>query len=149
MGGNNLDFYTLFTLVDITQTGVINNVYGGDMSRDQQRNWETVIQTIGLRAQPMIIDGPFIVESKDPSSFEFGEMHLSAQRSWVMSFGVEHKDVFKVDQDPVANLNLDFNQVPIITGLTETARFILPIFYTSGAIKNIYFKPGRFDLNMY
>jgi len=33
----------------------------------------------------------------------------------------------------------DFEQVPVVTGLTETARFMLPIFYPYGTIKNIYF----------
>jgi len=29
--------------------------------------------------------------------------------------------------------------VPIIQGLNETAKFMLPIFYPHGAIKNIHF----------
>jgi hypothetical protein len=148
MSGTNLDFYTLFTLVDITNTGITNSNFGGDLARDQQRNWETVLQTIGLRAQPVDTEGPAIFDVGDIGLFEFGEMFQQKQKVWTMSFGVEHRDVFKSDNDPTASLCEDFNQVPIITGLTETAHFMLPIFYTSGAIKNIYFKTGRLELNI-
>ena len=34
----------------------------------------------------------------------------------------------------------DFDQVPIISNLTETVKGNIPIFYTSGEFKNIYFK---------
>jgi hypothetical protein len=47
----------------------------------------------------------------------------------------------------VAGLDQVFAKVPIICGLEETARFMLPIFYPYGAIKNIYFIKGRINLN--
>ena len=46
-----LHYYTGLTLVDITATGVTRN--GEELARNQQRNWETVVQTMGLGAQPI------------------------------------------------------------------------------------------------
>jgi len=44
---------TAFTLVDVTATGIIK---GESLLRDQQRNWETVLQVLGLKTQPIIIN---------------------------------------------------------------------------------------------
>lgn len=74
-------------------------------------------------------------------------MYYGLQKCWLFTFGVESDDVYLVDEDPVGGLDKDFAQVPIICGLEETARFILPIFYPYGAIKNIYFMDGRIRLN--
>jgi len=142
---NTLHYFAVVTLVDITRTGVLHGDVD-DSGRNQHRNWETVLQTIGLRAQPMEIQGPSMQEI-DVEKLEFGEMYRGSQRVWTMSFAVEHIDVWKENNDPVAGLRRDFNQVPIITDLTETARFMLPIFYASGAIKNIYFKSLSQDVN--
>jgi hypothetical protein len=140
-----MKFYTCFTLVDITPTGVTRHKSGDETRRDQQRNWETVLQCIGLRAQPQLIEGPVIKDLEIDNDGIFGEMFYGTkQRVWFFTFGVESEDVFLLDSDPVGQLDKDFSQVPIICGLTETARFILPIFYPYGAIKNIYFINGRF-----
>jgi hypothetical protein len=137
---------TGYTLVDITQTSVIRDTGGLELERNQQRNWETVLQCIGLRAQPMdIYFTPGPMELADMKDYEFGEMYTDVQRVWAFKFTVEHSGVWEVNGDPLALLNESFDEVPVVTYLTETARFILPIFYTSGAIKNIYFKIALLD----
>lgn len=142
-----MKFYTCMTLVDITPTGVIRHTPDNELQRNQQRNWETVLQCIGLRAQPQLIEGPVIKELEIDDTSIFGEMFYSTkQRVWLFTFGVESEDVFLLDDDPVGQLDKDFSQVPIICGLEETARFMLPIFYPYGAIKNICFIDGRFNL---
>ena len=142
-----MKFYTGITLVDITATGMTRHKLGFETQRDQQRNWETVLQVIGLRSQPQLIEGPISANFDIDETSGFGEMYFGKQRAWIFCFGVEHEDVFLEDGDPVGGLDRDFAQVPIICGLDETARFILPIFYPYGAIKNIYFKTGRINLN--
>ena len=132
-----MSIYTLYTLVDITPTGMTRGAEC--LERSQQRNWETVLQAIGLVAQPTsIIDCDKIVI--DVKWTEFGEFFEGEHKIWSWRFSVEHSDVFERGDNPVARLEEVFEQVPIITGLEETARFMLPIFYPYGAIKNIYFK---------
>jgi hypothetical protein len=132
---------TAFTLVDITQTGVIRDTDGRELERNQQRNWETVLQCIGIRAQPMNIQmPPGPIEHAEMKNYEFGEFFTGEHKVWAFSFSVEHPDVFHDGKSRLGYLEDSFNEVPIISYLTETARFMLPIFYTHGAIKNIYFK---------
>jgi len=141
-------FYTGVTLVDITATGVIRHTNENELQRNQQRNWETVLQCIGIKAQPQHIDGPYIVQDTEvDATSHFPEIYYGKQKCWVFSFGVEYEDVFLKNGDPVGALDDAFAQVPIICGLEETARFMLPIFYPYGSIKNIYFIKGRINLN--
>jgi hypothetical protein len=139
-------YITGFTLVDITRTGVTHNRADQERQRDQQRNWETVVQCISLRTQPMDIEGPkaFDMIVDDGT---FGEMYYGLQRVWCFTFTVEREGVWRQGDDALKFLHQDFNEVPVIQGLDETARFILPIFYTSGGIKNVFFRLGRIDLN--
>jgi hypothetical protein len=133
---DNIEIYTLYTLVDITPTGVTR---GPDsLRRDQQRNWETVVQTVSLIAQPTEISAVQVTEA--PMEWcKFGDFYEGTFKVWAWRFSVEHTDVFLKDDNPVGRLEELFEQIPIISGLEETARFMLPIFYPYGAIKNIYF----------
>ena len=145
---HQLQFYTGYTLVDITATGVTRYRPEQEYERNQQRNWETVLQTIGLRTQPHMIKGPVSAEANlDDYGWSFGEYYQGKHKIWAWTFAVEHEDIFLVDEDPIGALLSDFEQIPIIQGLDETARFMLPIFYPHGAIKNIYFKRLAIDLN--
>lgn len=135
---NNLHFFQGYTLVDITATGVIR---GNDdhIERNQQRNWETVLQCIGLRAQPQHIQLPAIATFEDIGIAEFGEFYTGSQKVWTWAWAVEQDGIYDLPGAPMSGLLHDFEQVPIVTGLEETARFMLPIFYPYGTIKNIYF----------
>lgn len=141
-----MDYVTGFTLVDITRTGVTHNRAENEHQRNQQRNWETVIQCMGLRTQPLDIQGPKSIEMYVDDGI-FGEMYQGKHRVWCWTFTADRSGTWAVDDDALALLHKDFNEVPVIQGLDETARFILPIFYTTGAIKNVFFKSGRLDLN--
>jgi len=141
-------FYTGVTLVDITATGVIRYSSANELQRNQQRNWETVLQCIGLKAQPQLIEGPYCKTVIIDETTVFPEIYYGEHRCWIFSFGVEYEDAFLVDNDPVTGLDEAFSKVPIICGLEETARFMLPIFYPYGAIKNICFMKGRINLNI-
>jgi hypothetical protein len=140
----SLYYYTGFTLVDITATGNTRGV--PSLSRSQQSNWESVIQTIGIIAQPLEMTNPVTI-TVNLDYMEFGEMYQGVHEVWAWQFAVEYAGVFERDSNPVGRLEDCFDQVPVVCGLTETARFLLPIFYTGGAIKNIYFKNDRKNLN--
>jgi hypothetical protein len=133
--------YLIVTLVDITNTGVVRAT-GDQHKRNQQRNWETVLQTISILAQPIDIkcEPEFTCDVKN---LKFGEMYQGTHKIWIAEFSVEHQNVFSENDDELSRLKDCFNQVPVITGLDETARFLLPIFYCEGAIKNIFFVPDK------
>ena len=141
-----MQYYTGFTLVDITDTGVTRSRSGQEKQRNQQRNWETLIQVLSLRTQPQEMDGPYINEYEITSDSIFGEMYQGKHLVWHFSFGVEAVNVFKNNKSDYGLLYEDFAEVPIIQGLDETARFMLPIFHPYGAIKNIHFINQRIAL---
>ncbi len=138
MSTTGLQFFRGFSLVDITATGVIRDQDTDGIARNQQRNWETLLQCIGLRTQPLNIQPPEIIESADLSHFEFGDLYSGEHRIWSWAWTIEREGVYDLSGRPLAGLLQDLEQVPIITGLTETARFMLPILYPHGTIKNIY-----------
>ena len=131
-------FFQGYSLVDITSTGVIRGREADAMDRNQQRNWETVLQCMGLRTQPQNIREPESILA-DLKYLEFGDFYTGEQKIWTWTWTVESAGVYDTDR-PLSGLLQDFEQVPVITGLTETARFMLPIFYPYGSIKNVYFK---------
>ena len=142
---NQTYIYTLFTLVDITPTGVRRAALGKELERNQQRNWETVLQCIGLVTQPNVMSWGMIEPKDSFVDAMFGEKFDTSDKTrkvWYMTFNVDREDVFRRGNDPVALLDECFDEVPVVTYLTETVKFMLPIFYTSGPIKNIHFISG-------
>ena len=136
---NYIERFLGYTLVDITPTRVIKNYAGNISARNQQRNWETVKQAIGLRSQMYIVREP-ICMTQDTSEL-FGEEFAGHHAVWCWEFRSDHPSAYQINDDPCAGLYVDFKNVPIVDGLSETVKFTLPIFYTSGANKNIHFVP--------
>lgn len=131
--------FQLLTLVDITATGVTRAAEGKELERNQQRNFETVLQVLGLRTQPQVRRWPTVLDfAEEDVRYFFGEMYRGPQRVWKMDFSADHPSAYALGNEPLLGLEKDFEQVPVVTGLQETARFILPIFHPSGAIKNIH-----------
>jgi len=129
-----MEHYQIHTLVDITKTDV-NRSDKDSLLRDQQRNYQTLIQSLGLRTQPMNITNPVIIHG----TFDyFGEMYQTEQKVWQIEFANEHKGVFGNNKHQYGLLLEDLNEVPIINGLEETARFLLPCFFTTGPCKNLH-----------
>jgi len=129
--------YLVLTLADITKTNVTR---GEGLERDQQRNWETVLQVLGLRCQPIIIKEPTEgikeLPTDLPANSFFGEVYKGQHRIWSFTVTSENYEY------TMRELEDEFNEVPIVTGLNETARFMLPIFFTTGPLKNIVFIPA-------
>lgn len=142
---DNLQFFVGYTLVDITPTHVTRSSEQDSIERNQQRNWETVLQCISLRAQPILIQEPelAVIQSDSVLHQVFGDFYTGEQKVWTWNWAVEHSDVYDTADTPLGALQKDFEQVPIVTYLTETARFMLPIFYPYGSIKNVYFTPAQ------
>lgn len=110
------------TLFDCTYTGVtgsfkpsqvpftdraaqtITNMQQWNHSRNQQRNWETVLQIISLRVQPENIVLPWYKDNQ-----------------WQFEFTVNSQDVYALSNhpDPLAGLKTACEGVPMICGLNE------------------------------
>ena len=127
-----------YTLIDITKTDVTKFTPELERMRNKQRNWETVVQILGLRTQIMRIN-QLKTETKDLSQHVFGSDYQDKQRVWTFEFEVEFENLYLNDQDSYAILKKDFAQTPVLLGLDETAKPPMPLFYTDGACKNIYF----------
>lgn len=123
-----------YTLVDITQTGDVSSI--NSKTRNQHRNWETLKQVLGLRTQVILISHPEIIEVEDD---RFGSNFTGIQKVWSFKFGVEKADVYSNGNTEFGALEADFTNVPIITGLDETAAINPSAFCVTGENTNIHF----------
>ena len=131
--------YRAYTLIDITETKVLTQSVEQLKQRNQQRNWETIHQLLSLRAQ--LIEFNYLsMVSADVAEYAFGVNYVGTHNIWAFDFAIEHEDVYALNHDKFGVLKDDFKIAPIILGLDETATPPLPLFYASGADKNIYFK---------
>lgn len=130
------------TFFDCTFTGVTGNYRSGhthfvdrsgrlidsqtawNFSRNQQRNWETLLQIISLRTQPTITQWPTC--NQDLWTFEFE----------VDNVGVYSTAVNGIDLDILIS---ECNGIPMIVGLTESSD-LDPNCVTTGSNQNIWFE---------
>ena len=131
--------YRAYTLIDITETKVLTQSVEQQKQRNQQRNWETINQLLSLRAQLLEFNYLSMV-SADVADYAFGINYTGTHNIWSFDFAVEREDIYAVNHDKYGALKDDFKIAPMILGLDETATPPLPLFYASGADKNIYFK---------
>jgi hypothetical protein len=133
--------YICQTLFDITATGVtghcrptrmpftdqagrkIQDQTAWDRSRNQQRNWETITQIIGLRTQVFDLQTPI----RDQSG-----------TTWMFEFETELDGVFGPNEDPTQILREDAEGVPMLLDLDNRAD-LLPVLKTQGTEQNIWF----------
>lgn len=133
--------YMCQTLFDITATGVtghfkttripymdqagqeIVDQASWNRSRNQQRNWETLTQILGLRTQLFDMTRPV----RDRSG-----------ASWMFEFETETAGAFGPDSDPCEVLRIDAEGVPMILDLDNRSD-LLPFLRTHGPEQNIWF----------
>jgi hypothetical protein len=127
-----------YTLIDVTKTDVTNYTPELERMRNKQRNWETVVQILGLRTQIMAIK-QLKTEHKDIKDYLFGSAYSGKQRVWSFEFEVEFENLYLYGKDPYGVLKNDFVHAPIILKLDETVTPPNALFYTDGSDKNIYF----------
>ena len=113
----------IFSLIDITKTGVHKNSRTHlssltqeewDFKRNQQRNWDTIIQLLSLRAQPSKISPPIKLTNKRPASCGFGWFYGSRNNVNIWTFTCEYD--IELDLDAIRS---EFSNIPIITNLEE------------------------------
>lgn len=115
--------YAIATKVDITPSGVRHKSDDPDwlLKRNQQRNYDTLLQVIGLRCQPLNPEVR-IVEGHDMSN------------TWILIFQTDRGEVLGKDGELFLQ---DVHGVPIVPGLTETTPSFPPQFMSWGNFKNI------------
>ena len=128
------------TFFDITTTGVtghykasrvpfddlshnpITDEGSWNYARNQQRNWETITQLIGLRAQIAKIDNP-----------------IKVKNLWMFEFEVETSYAYGSEENPTEMLESDCNGVPMLLSLGNKKN-LGPVLTTSGDDQNIWFE---------
>jgi hypothetical protein len=107
-----------------TKTGlVIDTPEQWNRSRNQQRNWESLLQIMSLRTQPMNVVPP--TKHQDGWHFEF-----EVEAEGVLSGGHNTADL--------DGLVADCEGVPMVTGLDE-AEVITSTLHAQGTDQNIWF----------
>ena len=114
--------FKLTTIIDITQTLARR----GDNKKlvNQQANYNTMIQTIGLRVN--INPNSCKVEVANIKGLGFGDTFKGKHRYWEFTFDVEAEDALTLDM-----LATDFDLVPVITNLDETTTPGTKVFRTN------------------
>jgi hypothetical protein len=128
--------YKLYTLVDITHTGQHRNEAGKEQLRWKEQNFNTVLQTLGMRANIHYDQSPLITELKGQlAGFDTDEII----RVWRFDFSTERDFLYESEGDPIAYLKDDFHLVPYISGLDEAMTQRYAVFNTADPGKNISF----------
>lgn len=77
----NIEFFTLFTTLDITVTG--------DFSNNSQKDFESVVQVIGMRAMPAVMNNPVYLNGVGQNLLEnYGASTLTGA-GYIFKFATE------------------------------------------------------------
>ena len=129
--------FTLYTLVDITDSKVTNPKQS-KIGFYQAQNLNSFVQTISLRTQPEIVDVKSM-GNKDLAKFNFGNEYKK-RKVWKIEFTCENPSAWTREDNPVALLEQDFNLVPVHVNLKENAKFPnLSVDTVSDEHRNTYF----------
>lgn len=126
----NLQFYTVWcespnAVSDPDNATGINIRITGNIVDETQKNFEVIIQSIGLRAMPIILNDPLAVSNlvTDGASVVTGE-------GFVWQFSVEQEGVFATKTDSIGLLILELDGIVLPSGA---------ILSTGGGGQNIEF----------
>jgi hypothetical protein len=135
--------YSITTLVDITENGVLRNqfpfttksgelVHDGatlTMARNQQSNFTTLIQLLQMRSN-ITWEATAKKLTDNIANWRFGSVFEGRHAIWQFEWQVEQDGVYEFDGDVVGGLIEDFDQIPIINFCKETAAFPRNVFNT-------------------
>ena len=121
--------YTAFTLVDVTHSNETRSKKNNTFQYYQQQNQNTLIQTIGLRSQPINTVTTRLL-TQDVAEYGFGKQYKGLHTVWRIDFSIEHTDVFKFKDNDMYHLINDCDGVAIITKLEETTEIKTKCFET-------------------
>ena len=105
--------YVAYTLVDISNTNE-SKINRNKLHFFQQQNLNTLVQTIGLRSQPLE-PSVSVLLAQDIVNFGFGKQYQGLHTVWKLQFSIEHGGAI----ENMEQLLADCNGIPIYTGLEE------------------------------
>ena len=130
--GGNIEYFTCYTLVDISDTGTYDPTAGN--LYEQAQNLNALLQAISLGSQPILTSVEKLTAA-DMDDFEFGSDFTGTHNMWVLRFASE-----RVGSITVNSLIRDIDGLPIYDDLDETATFDSNVFETNDVTQaNIYF----------
>lgn len=84
----NIEFYTLFTSLDITRTG--------DFSDNTQKDFESIVQVISLRAMPVVMNNPVAISGVGTLVLESYGAPTMTGAGWIFKFAFEREGVHTI-----------------------------------------------------
>jgi len=107
----DLEFFTLYTTIDLTVTG--------DFTDNTQKDFESVIQVIALRAMPVIMNNPVELDGTGGNLLEsYGAPTLTGA-GWIFKFAFEKTDVHSI-----ATLTAELDGIVLNGGTIDTTSSI-------------------------
>lgn len=84
----NIEFYTLYTKLNLTRTG--------NFADASQKDFESVVQVIGLRAMPIIMNNPVELNGIGSNLLEnYGAQSITGA-GWIFKFAFEREAVHSI-----------------------------------------------------
>tara|TARA_B110000902_G_scaffold140085_1_gene161788 strand:+ start:5256 stop:5732 length:477 start_codon:yes stop_codon:yes gene_type:complete len=135
----DLEFFTAYSLVDVTDSSISDPNDADVDGYNQAQNLNVLLQTLGLRAQA-IISSVTTRTSQAMADYSFGTDYTGNQTMWLVKFATEYKGAWAKDADLTYHLVQDCDSIAITTLLGDTAAITPKQFDTSNAAKkNLYF----------
>lgn len=130
--------YLLYTTVDITHTGQHRLERGKESEFYKEQNFQTVLQTLGLRANVSFTKPP---QSLIANGSIFGFNVKEPICIWQFNFSVEQDHLYLLNDSEVGYMIKDFTGVPFISGLNEFVEQNYDVFVAEeGPARNIIFQ---------
>jgi hypothetical protein len=130
--GGNIEYFTCYTLADISDTGVYDPAAG--TTYEQAQNLNALLQAISLGSQPVLTSVEKLTAA-DLADFEFGSDFTGNHNVWILRFASERAGTITVE-----SLVRDIDGLPVYDDLEETATFDTNVFDTGDADQlNVYF----------
>ena len=103
----NIEYFTLYTSLNITASG--------DYRDDTQKDFDMIIQVIGMRAMPIIMNTPVRINGIGVNKMEaYGAPSITG-RGWIFKFAFEREGVHTID-----TLTTELNGIVLNDGVIDT-----------------------------
>ena len=103
----NIEYFTLYTSLNITASG--------DYRDNTQKDFDMIIQVIGMRAMPIIMNSPVRINGIGVNKMEaYGAPSITG-RGWIFKFAFEREGVHTID-----TLTTELNGIVLNDGVIDT-----------------------------